>query len=52
MSTPLIWAWLIVTGAAATVGAWVLSGDAIVVIIATIAWLLVSGWVISQIQRS
>jgi len=52
MSTPLIWAWLIVTAAAATVGAWVLSGDAIVVIIATIAWLLVSGLVISQIQRS
>ena len=51
MKTALTWTWVLVSGAV-IVGSWFLTGDPLVVVIASIVWVLVAGWVISHVQES
>ena len=52
MNSGLKWTWLLVSGSAVILGSWFLTGDALVVVIASIVWLVISGWFLSRLDTS
>lgn len=52
MNTGLKWTWLLGSGGAVILGSWLLTEDALVVVIASLVWLVASGWVISRLDAS
>ena len=51
MKRPLIVVCLLVSGGAVVVGSWVLSDDALTVVIASLVWVLAAGWFITRVEE-